>query len=82
MRNAGLALRPLFAGSKNDRYDDERHTLDHVPVHATQDWRKQRLAQAAERHGKPFKCAGRDMPREILTDHRISIASATTANVP
>ena len=30
------------------------------------DWRKLKLAEAAQKYGKPFKCAGEHMPREIL----------------
>ena len=32
----------------------------------TADWRQQRLAEAAEKYGKPFKCASDDLPREVI----------------
>ena len=61
-------LKRLFQTLRgSSRYDDERHTLDHVPFKSSNDWRTQRLAEAALRHGKPFKCAGVNMPREVLT---------------
>ena len=41
--------------------------IDHMPVSAgPSDWREERLKQAQERHGRPFKCAGTELPREIL----------------
>jgi len=30
------------------------------------DWRQLKLTEAAQKYGKPFKCAGEHMPREIL----------------
>lgn len=30
------------------------------------DWRKERLAAAASKYGRPFKCAGEDMLREVF----------------
>jgi hypothetical protein len=59
--------------------DDEAHTLDYVPVEAVDDWRMVRLAQAAQRHGKPFKCASDALPREVLVGgkHRIAVASGS-----
>jgi hypothetical protein len=37
---------------------------------ARTDWRKARLAAAATRYGRPFKCAGEDMLREVLIGGR------------
>ena len=51
---------------RNVRYDISSDVLDHVPVNGADDWRKQRLSEAAQKHGKPFKCAAPDMPREVL----------------
>jgi hypothetical protein len=60
-------VKRLFQALKrSSSNDDERHNLDHVPLPASHDWRKQRLAEAAQRHGKPFKCAADGMPREIM----------------
>jgi len=42
------------------------HVIDHLPLTQADDWRKRRLIEAAERHGKPFKCAGADLPHELL----------------
>ena len=47
------------------RYDESSHILDHVPISSGHEWRRQRLLEAAQKHGKPFKCAGQDMPREV-----------------
>ena len=45
--------------------------IDHVPVAAgTSDWREERLKQAQERYGRPFKCAGAELHREILVKLR------------
>lgn len=34
------------------------------------DWRKERLAAAASKYGRPFKCAGEDMLREVFVGGR------------
>ena len=68
----------LLFRKREGRESDERHTIDHVPLSGTADWRKQRLVQAAQRHGKPFKCAGDDMPREVLIDHKVFVVSEQT----
>jgi hypothetical protein len=47
-------------------YDESEHTLEHVPISASADWRRDLLAQAALKHGKPFKCAAETMPREVV----------------
>ena len=45
--------------------------IDHLPVNTSApDWREERLKQAQERYGRPFKCAGADMPHEILVKPR------------
>lgn len=49
--------------------------LDHVPVTGAQDWREAKLVEAAKRHGRPFKCAGDGVPREVL------LGSDTVSNV-
>jgi hypothetical protein len=30
------------------------------------DWRRHKLLEAAKRHGRPFKCAAENMPREVV----------------
>lgn len=42
--------------------------LDHVPVSGAPDWRAEKLKAAAERHGKPFRCAADGLPRELQKD--------------
>jgi hypothetical protein len=38
---------------------------DYVPGN-TYDWREPLLLEAARKHGKPFKCAGGELPREVM----------------
>jgi hypothetical protein len=38
---------------------------DYVPGN-TYDWREPLLVEAARKHGKPFKCAGSELPREVM----------------
>ena len=40
---------------------------------ACPDWRKERLAIAASKYGRPFKCAGQDMPREVFVGGRVLV---------
>ena len=59
-------FKTLFRRSAASPYE-LAHVIDHLPLtQADTDWRKRRLAEAAERHGKPFKCAGADLPHELL----------------
>jgi hypothetical protein len=37
---------------------------------ASGDWRKRKLAEAAEKYGRPFKCAGDDLPHEVVLPGR------------
>ena len=42
------------------------------------DWRNAKLLEAARKHGRPFKCAAENMPREIvLRDGVVRQASPT-----
>ena len=59
--------------------------IDHVPVEAgSRDWREDRLKQAQERYGRPFKCAGVQLPREILVKPRPAgdLALAGLSDIP
>jgi hypothetical protein len=49
----------------------------HKPGRAADDWRAERLAQAAQKYGKPFKCASDDMPREVIVGgkHLVAVGS-------
>ncbi|HTN28020.1 MAG TPA: hypothetical protein VL180_09570 [Burkholderiales bacterium] len=50
-------------------------TESEKPVRApTADWRQQRLAEAAEKYGKPFKCASDDLPREVIVGGKRLVA--------
>ena len=49
--------------------------IDHVRMpEASEDWRKRKLAEAAQKYGRPFKCAGDDMPHEVVMRGRIVIS--------
>jgi hypothetical protein len=52
-------------------------TTHNVPGRAADDWRAQRLAEAAQKYGKPFKCASDDMPREVIVGgkHLVAVGS-------
>ena len=42
------------------------------------DWRKRKLEEAAQKYGRPFKCAGEDMPHEIMLRDRIVMVAERT----
>ena len=50
-----------FRGSRS--HSDE--ATEYVP-YETYDWRGPLLLEAARKHGKPFKCAADELPREII----------------
>ena len=59
----------LFRTALNDPNkvaENERHTLDHVPVSPEIDGHTQKLFEAARKYGKPFKCASELLQREVL----------------
>jgi hypothetical protein len=62
----------------------DAEVLDHVRIQVGDDWRTARLAEAAQRHGKPFKCASDALPREVLKGgtHRIAVASSKQRVTP
>ena len=48
--------------------------IDHVRMtEPAGDWRKRKLAEAAQKYGRPFKCAGDDMPHEVVMRGRIVV---------
>jgi hypothetical protein len=61
------------------RQRDSRHSppvIDHVRMtDATVDWRKRKLAEAAQKYGRPFKCAGDDMPHEVVMRGRVIVST-------
>ena len=63
-------------------YDLTRYVIDHVPVDARDDWRKTKLAAAARKHGKPFKCAVDGLPREVLLISRNAVNADATEVTP
>jgi hypothetical protein len=44
---------------------NEEESAEYVP-YSTYDWREPLLIEAARKHGKAFKCAGDELPREIM----------------
>ena len=50
-----------FKGSRSRRDSSGRDA-----PYDTVDWREPLLIAAARKHGKPFKCAGDELPREII----------------
>ena len=50
-----------FKGSRSN----PQSATEYVPCE-TVDWREPLLIEAARKHGKPFKCAGDELPREII----------------
>lgn len=52
-----------------------------TPVRKSDDWRQARLAEAAQKYGKPFKCASDDMPREVIVGgkHLVAVPSGRGA---
>lgn len=51
---------------------DDPMTLDHVAVPGGPDWREEKLKAAAQKYGRPFKCADSSVPREIIVDGKIT----------
>ena len=68
-----------FTRETPTRYDESSHILDHVPISPEHEWRRQRLIEAAQKHGKPFKCAGENMPREVWVGGKALIVEAQHA---
>src|SRR5205085_9997196 len=55
----------VFKGSRSN----PETASEYVPCHSC-DWREPLLIEAARKHGKPFKCAGDDLPREVILGGR------------
>ena len=51
----------VFKASRSNPED-----LDEYVPYSTYDWRVPLLIEAARKHGKAFKCAGDELPREIM----------------
>lgn len=70
-----------FVGDPGDPF-----TLDNVPVKALEigaDWRDEKVKEAAERYGKPFKCAADGVPRERYTlDRQIEVVRPKATVTP
>ena len=68
-----------FSRENPTRYDESSHIIDHVPISSGHEWRRQRLIEAAQKHGKPFKCAADNMPREVWVGGKALIVEAQHA---
>ena len=56
------------------RAGDSPPVIDHVRMtEPAGDWRKRKLEEAALKYGRPFKCAGDDMPHEVVMRGRIVV---------
>jgi hypothetical protein len=65
-------FRTLCGSIRNSSNSRQKPAADLYPLGkpACRDWRKERLAAAASRYGRPFKCANEDLPREVLVGGR------------
>jgi hypothetical protein len=60
---------------------DTPGNAERKPARSPKDWRQQRLAEAAQKYGKPFKCASNDLPREVIVGgkHLVEVPSGRGA---
>jgi hypothetical protein len=60
---------------------DSPGSAERKSVRKPDDWRQQRLAEAAQKYGKPFKCASNDLPREVIVGgkHLVEVPSGRGA---
>ena len=65
----------------NSRLHDAPIASGPRPARTPDDWRQERLAEAALKYGKPFKCASDDMPREVIVGgkHLVAVPSGRGA---
>jgi hypothetical protein len=52
-----------------------------VGINGSGDWRKRKLAEAAQKYGRPFKCAADDLPHETILGSRGGSNSQRTPRV-
>lgn len=56
-----------IARALNNRTHDVAAQMDEgVRAKPSDDWRKKKLAEAAKKYGRPFRCAGEEMPRLVM----------------
>lgn len=67
LRLIGKAIVRAFVGDPG-----EPQLVDHVAVSGGPDWRNEKLKTAAQKYGRPFKCADSSVPREIIVDGKIT----------
>jgi len=65
----------VFKASRSNPEDSD----EYVP-YETYDWREPLLLEAARKHGKAFKCAGDELPREIMVRGKELIAVGVEAH--
>ena len=71
LRSIQQAIVRAFVGDPGDP-----EVVDFCPVTGATDWRTEKLAEAAEKYGRPFKCAADFVPHERMA------APATEATAP
>jgi len=77
VRDMGILRIILRAFRGRKAHELEAPVIDRVDVPPpSTDWRKRKLAQAAQRYGRPFKCAGGEMPRQVVLRDRVVIVDA------
>lgn len=67
LRAIGQAIVRAFVGDPG-----EPQVIDHLAVSGGPDWRDAKLKAAAQKYGRPFKCADGSVPREIIVDGKIT----------
>jgi hypothetical protein len=73
----GIFRRILTVLKLRKRRDLDVPVIDSVYVlPPATDWRKRKLAEAAQKYGRPFKCAGGEMPRQVVVRDRVVIVDA------
>jgi hypothetical protein len=71
------AIARAFTGDPGDP-----SLIDHVPVVSERDWREEKLAQAAAKYGKPFRCAADGLPREVFKDCKFTVTRPLASVTP
>jgi hypothetical protein len=82
-RTAMNIVRAIARAFRFRRKGDTPPVIDHVrmmEVEVTGDWRKRKLEEAAQKYGRPFKCAGDDMPHEVVMRGRIVVHDGPEAS--
>lgn len=82
----GAARMNIFRSIARALKDNRTHDVatrvhDDVRVDSSGDWRKKKLAQAAQKYGRLFRCAGEDMRRQVMLRGKIATLEGTDPTV-